>query len=121
MSTKPSKKESELNSKNHFFEDEIYQALLQKGWVLPQSEEEVRLAEAEIEEMRDELPAELVSHFSLFNRTKRLLKNRHQLSSTAEDDIGEHLARAARDGGEVPPEIEQRMRQDRERAEEEDG
>lgn len=86
------------------------------GWLVPQSEQDVLRAEAQLAEHPVELPADLADPAAARRRAEsapRPLRLGHG------GDIERDLARAARQGGDIPPEIEQIMRRDRLSAERE--
>jgi len=94
----------------------IHRALEQDGSLIPVSPEAVARVEAELEKEELDMPASL----STFDKAlERASENRNvkcvplKLTSRME----EKLARAARDGGDIPPEVEARMRADRAAAE----
>jgi hypothetical protein len=94
----------------------IHRALEQDGSLIPVSPEAVARVEAELEKEEFDLPACL----STFEKAlERASENRNvkciPLKLTA--SMEENLARAARDGGDIPPEVEARMRADRAAAE----
>ncbi|MFN0157048.1 MAG: hypothetical protein ACKVRP_03125 [Bacteroidota bacterium] len=118
MSTKSSKEEVVRNGKNTF-EDGVYKALQTRGWVIPKTEEEVCLAESELKEHEVKLPSMLANPEAVWTRIKRTMRLVPGRSQDEPDTIEENLARAARERGNITPEIEKRMRQDREQAEKE--
>ncbi|MCO6437314.1 MAG: hypothetical protein J5J06_09535 [Phycisphaerae bacterium] len=99
------------------FDALVYRVLSATGRIVPRTEEEVAQVEAEIDEWDVELPEGL---------------SRPPTGPSPVDDAdaepvlekpflttSENLARAARCGAEIPPEIQQRMEADRQRAESE--
>jgi len=94
------------------------------GWVLPQCEGEVARAEEELTALRIALPEELRDAAAVFEREDDEGEGEGEvilgpLPSSASAYLDATLARAAREGGEISPEIEERMRRDREAAERE--
>jgi hypothetical protein len=97
------------------FEQDLCRALRLGGLLLPETEEEVRAAEAE--NLSEALPLELRDPHTVL---KRVRGRRHKVVSigeTASHEIEENLARAAREGGKIPPDVERVMQRDREAAE----
>ena len=99
---------------------ETRHAMQSLGWLLPDGEQAVALAEAALAGRAVPLPPGLMrppdpSGESL---TEVGLAVR-PLRGPMADDIGANLARAAREGGAIGPEIEEQMRQDRLAAERE--
>jgi hypothetical protein len=95
----------------------VYRVLSTTGRVVPRTEEEVAQVEAEIEEWDVELPEGLAQPPTGPSTvddadTEPLLEKPFSTTS-------ENLAQAARCGTEIPPEIQQRMEEDRRRAESE--
>lgn len=99
---------------------EIAAAMMELGWLGAQSDGDVAQAEAELAARPIALPAELRDVAAAWDRRPKagppcgaLLK------LPVPPEIQVMLARAARQAGRLSPEIEQRMRQDRRKAEEE--
>lgn len=85
------------------------------GLGLPKTKAEVAAAEKWLAENPVKLPASLTDPEAVFRRpAAAVLRFPDQAQPTS---AAEHLARAARDGEEIPPDVEQRMREDREKAE----
>lgn len=101
---------------NSALEREILQAMHDDDWLAPETEEAVKRAEAQLAEEKIAIPTS-------FERPRDLLRGsgkirvirRSKLNDQSE--TREDLARAAREGGTISPEIEQRMKTDRDRAE----
>ncbi|MHC4563818.1 MAG: hypothetical protein ACYS8X_13750 [Planctomycetota bacterium] len=98
---------------------DVYEALKADGQIVPQTEAKVASAEAALAETSVELPAELRDAKKVFQQpaTDGDLKTLHL---PLEPDVDTSLRRAAREGGFLSPEIEDRMRRDRQDAERED-
>jgi hypothetical protein len=110
---KPRKPEQEK-----IFGNSLYDAMRRKGWLLPTTEEEVKVAEQELNQHPVELPLELRDPL-------RVLRAEHRhdtvLSVGADQyEESEELARAARGEKPLSPEIEQLMQEDRDTAEQDD-
>jgi|SRR5215213_95695 len=118
MGTKSERNDPTPGGPDDELDRKIYDAMRLKGWVIPQTVEDVLRAEAELDdEGCDDLPAELMDPYAILRReTARPIKVR-PLHSAGDREAEKHLARAARDGGEIPPEIEERMKRDRATAE----
>jgi hypothetical protein len=101
--------------------DGINEAMTSLGWTVPQCEDDVRRAEERLDEAPAPLPASLEDPNVVFNRPDDQTRAEPDVVLFPSDPlIEENLARAAREGGPIPPEIEERMRRDREAAERED-
>ena len=98
-------------------ECDVHEALKAMGWLMPESEAEVQPAEAEVPERAAPLPAALLDPDKVFTGRSGAAAPLQALPLDTVAD--EHLARAARAGGPIPPEIEERMRRDRQAAEDE--
>ena len=97
-------------------ERDVFEALRQKGWIPPETEEEVRLTEADLGGTPVPLPPELSDPANALRRAGQPM--RFKAPSGIEDQqIESDLARAAREGGTIPADVEERMRQDRQEAE----
>jgi len=101
---------------------DIHDALRSLGWVVPRTEDEVRLAERELADAPPpELPEALQDARGVFERrTAGEDARRRTLPFPGRRDVDATLARAAREGGNIPPEVEQAMRRDRQAAERDD-
>ena len=115
-----------MNGKQHDGRDEgdaellgdVHAALTSLGWIPPQSEADVARAEQEL--AAAELPDALADAKAVFERPVAPSRaNIPCLPSAADPYIDATLARAAREGGPIAPEIEERMRRDRGAAERE--
>ena len=88
------------------------------GWTAPQCDEDVLAAERRLAAEPVALPAELQEPAAVWNRPdSRRQSEPVFLPFPASPDIDATLARAAREAGRLSPEIEERMRRDREAAE----
>lgn len=103
-------------------EREIYRAMRAEGWLAPETIPEVLAAEKSLE----------VEQINVSDASFERLRARLRRSGTgqliqlkspsfAASDFSDNLARAARDGGDVSPEVELRMKKDRDAAEAEKG
>jgi hypothetical protein len=122
LETDPMKKDRKA-AKRHTPDDEdiapdVHQAAKSLGWVVPQSEEDVLQAERELSKQPAALPEELQDPKEVFERGAACgAAESKSLEFPPDPDIDATLNRAAREGGRITPEIEERMRQDREAAE----
>ena len=100
-------------------EADVYDALRALGWVVPQSEDDVRDAEDELQPAPSDLPDELKNAEAMLRRPRRTAPPPAgpHLPLPSDPDIDSTLARAAREGGHIPPDIEEAMRRDRQAAE----
>jgi hypothetical protein len=95
----------------------VYEALMERGWIIPQTEGDVSRAEAKmaVEDREKPLrelcdPAVVLSQSQTEGGTVTALQ-------PADLETSELLARAARAGKDIPLEVDERMRRDREMAE----
>ncbi len=96
-------------------DQEICEALLLKGWIIPQTVDEVLLVQEEFPDDLEVLPESLRISYVDLNRE---IPNPRIISPPAvEDESIETMARAARLGKRISPEIEALMRRDRDSAE----
>ena len=97
---------------------EIYAWLKKTGHVIPTTPEDVLRAEKALGEQFEALPEELADPEILLRRLDQQEESEPlrivPLSSPEQGAVEKALARAARQGSEIPPEIEERMRRDRE-------
>lgn len=98
-------------------ERNIYVTLRLKGLIIPITAQEVLDAEALMKDNMIELPEELCDPEAILNRSKQKLSITSSPLSSSNKEIEENLAQAAREEGIISPEIEERMRKDREVAE----
>lgn len=96
----------------------VHEYMRRTGKLMPQTPEEVAHAEAWIAKQNVQLPESLKvqSGCSLTRRPKTTTVLRFPSASS---DVTHGLARAAREGKAIAPEVEERMRQDREQKERE--
>ena len=98
---------------------ELAAVLRALGLAMPRTEAEVAAVEAWLAEHPPTLPASLCDAEAAFRggggHVLPIRPPRHQDATEA----SENLARAAREGREIPAEVERRMREDRERTERE--
>ena len=97
-------------------EADVRQALTAMGWLVPTSEADAAAAE----QAPAEAPA--LSEFlrdagAVMERPDGLDGPTKTLHLPGDPDVGETLRRAAREAGTIPPEIEEKMRRDRQAAE----
>ena len=98
---------------------DVYEALKSAGWAVPQSEDAVRRADEALAGGTVVLPESLRDPQAVLERGPRgEAVEPRALAFPSAGEAAEDLARAAREGGEVPPEIEEIMGRDRRAAEE---
>lgn len=109
-----------------------FDCLRNAGWIFPTTPDDIRLSDEALGPPPP-LPPELADGGALFDRIvakgetpeddeppdgRRPSRTHrapiHRLPSAEEREIGEAFARAAREGGDIPPEVEERMRRARE-------
>ena len=102
------------------FARDVHDALLSAGWAIPESEADVRRAEEALADGPAALPESLCDPAAAWRRAERTDAPGVRIAPfPSAGEAAENLARAARDGGEIPPEIEEILRRDRRAAEEE--
>jgi len=117
---KKTHKNEEPSEEFEEFELQVYEAFLARGWIIPQIDADVSRAEAEMAAgEREELPCELRDPYAALRRSSESRAKVISLQPAEDYETPEQLARAARKGKDIPAEIEDRMRQDREAAERE--
>jgi RNA polymerase sigma factor (sigma-70 family) len=117
MGKKPHDIEKAAANEFEELEQQVYEAFLARGWIIPQTEGDVSAAEATMtDEDDEELPPELRDPDLVLNRS---LRRRGRIAILQPDDAGtsELLARAARAGKDIPRDVEDRMKRDRKAAE----
>ena len=115
---KKTHKDIEPSEEFEELELQVYEAFLARGWIIPQTEADVSRAEAEIAVGEyEELPSKLRDPYAVLKRSSERQAKVLSLQQADDDEMTEQMARAARFGKDIPPEIEERMRQDREAAE----
>lgn len=98
---------------------EFHRALAPLGWRLPETEDEIAEAEEWAAEHPPNIPAHVADPAQALSRPRPRPVPLRPVSLEAEEDVEENLARAAREGGDIPAEVEERMQKDREDAERE--
>lgn len=98
------------------FDELFYEALKDKGLGIPISTEDVDQA-SELEVDFDELPTRLQDPAEVLRRRRQFVLRLSKL--VPEEDACDELnvARAARFGSDIPPSVEEKMREDRDEAE----
>jgi hypothetical protein len=114
-------KRNEITNANApHLEDEIYGAMQREGWTIPTTPETVLLMEKLIAENKLALPPSLDGDpLSILKAPSKPITI-PQCGRDEDPGLLENLARAARDAGELLPEIEAQMQRDREHAEKDD-
>ncbi len=106
------------NDDDQTLANDVNQAMASLGWRVPECEEDVRRAEEELTASVTALPASLGDAETVFTGKARAESADVKTPEFSPDVQAEQdLARAARQGAAIPPEIERRMRRDREAAE----
>lgn len=102
------------------FERQVFRTLVERGDIIPETESEVRAAEERMKAEQDVLPDELPDARTVLarikSRTKAGGKKVVPMAQNQFTEAGEELARAARKGAEIPPEIEEKLRRNRAKA-----
>lgn len=117
---KHDKNKSEKPTVSDAFEHQVFRTLIEKGHIIPETEAEVRAAEERMKVEEDASPDELPDAQTILARIKGGKKvGGKKVVSMAQNqfaEAGEELARAARKGAEIPPEIEEKLRRNRAKA-----
>jgi hypothetical protein len=98
-------------------ERELLLAIRAEGWLAPETEQEVLEAEKKLASERTTIPTSLDHPRELLYRAgsvRAIHFSQPKIESARET---ENLARAAREGGTISPEVEERMKKDRDAAE----
>lgn len=115
MKIKNNSKDDCENTKD--LERKIYATLRAKGLIIPITAQEVLDAETLMKGNMVEIPKELRDPEVILNRAKQKLSIKSSPLFSSNKEVEENLARAAREDGNISPEIDDRMRKDREAAE----
>jgi hypothetical protein len=94
----------------------VSDALKARKLTLPETEDEIAAAEAEIADQKEPLPPALQNPWGFLDANARL-KLRAPESPPTDEEVERELARAARAGGTLTEEVLERMRRDRAAAE----
>lgn len=97
-------------------DNELLRAMHQAHWFVPETAEEVAKAEAEIGDAVTDRPTSFQNPLNLLEQEIRL-NYVNCISPNDNNEVTEGLARAAREGGVISPEVEERMKRDRDTAE----
>jgi hypothetical protein len=95
----------------------VHHALLHRGWLPPATSEAVAAAERGLSEGEDAAPARALPSFAEVAAGPARDSGRWQILPQGLGPVEETLARAAREGGPLPPAVELAMRRDRDAAE----
>jgi hypothetical protein len=102
------------------FERQVFRTLVEKGHIIPETENEVGAAEERMKAEEAALPDELPDARTILARIKGRKKAGGKkvvpMAQNQFTETGEELARAARKGAEIPPEIEEKLRLNRAKA-----
>jgi len=105
------------------FDKDVYDALEAAGWMFPETPDGVEQAEKELGQGTIELPDRLSNASGVFDDIRQSPAEESEgrtIQFPRDENIARSLARAARDGGDISEELADRMRQDRQRAQEQD-
>jgi hypothetical protein len=100
------------------FEKAVLEAM-RGSWILPQTPEEVRQAEEGLGSNPVDLPVGLANPYSVLDKPSRKIRLGRPLETDRDLSLEQNLAQVAREGGEIPPQVKEQMRKDREAAENE--
>jgi len=101
-------------------EQEVHQALRAMGWVVPQDGAAVQAVESKLAAEAITLPEALRdADAALRGLSQAVGVEPRPIAFGGDSDIEAGLARAAREGGTIPPKVEELMRRDRQAAERE--
>lgn len=98
-------------------ERHVLDAMRSLGWIIPTTEADVAYAEAMLCREVVELPEELKDPYQILDSIDADCLPIQAAPVPRDAQVEENLARAAREGGDIQPEIEQQMRRDRQAAE----
>ncbi len=97
---------------------QVHQALAADGQLIPQTEADVAAAEQRLAAEPVELPAALQDPMAVRQRAAPTGET-NVIAFPTKTDVDAALRRAAREGGHLTPDVEQRMQEDRRRAQQE--
>ena len=103
---------------NNDIERAVFDAMRHVGWILPQSADDVLRAERELAEHPVSLPAELANPYAILDRPDRPIPVASGMEALRDAATEQNLSQAAREGGEIPPEVKEQMDRDRKKPEE---
>jgi hypothetical protein len=95
---------------------ELLHAMRRAQWLVPETVEEVAKAEAEVEKTVTDRPTSFNDPLMLLTQGIRL-NYVNSISPAEDEEVTEGLGRAAREGRVISPEVEERMKRDRDTAE----
>jgi len=101
----------------NFLEREVLLAMRLAGWLAPETEAEVLDAEKELTTKRITIPTSFNNPRELLHGAGSARRIVHPQPYIPRAEEAENLARAAREGGTISPEVEERMKRDRDAAE----
>lgn len=91
----------------------IHDTMRLGGWVLPKFPKEIERSEQLMAEEPVKLPQGLADPFAILSRPSRRPRFSVPLPESASGSAEQNLARAAREGGDIPPEVQEQMAKDR--------
>lgn len=91
----------------------VHDAMVDLGWIPPTTEEEFADLEVRLQEEPVELPPELAAIQDPLDAPRFSGCGSPKTFPLPRSETQENLARVAREGGEIPPEVAERMQRDR--------
>ena len=88
-----------------------------KKFLLPETEEEIAAAEAEVACLEIDLPQRLLNPLAFTNAEGSFRLGAVRSAAAGDQPTEDGLARAAREGGKITAEVDEQMRRDRDAAE----
>lgn len=117
MKNNKSQPKSKAESNDPEFERTVYQSLLAEGYVVPESAEELRVAEGESPDTEVPLPAALDDPNTVLRRIQERVSGRDAptipFPLPQEPGVDEELSRAARHGSKLSPQVKSKMADNR--------
>ena len=109
MSTRKKLKNEDPPPNKEDLERHVYNAMRSLGWIIPTTEEDVERAETALSKEEVELPEELKDPYQTLESIDSDCPPFESEDLPVDAEVEENLARAAREGGVIWPEIEERM------------
>lgn len=95
----------------------LREAMLDLGWIPPTTEQEFAEFEAHLRTSATELPADLAEIADPQEAARFSADETSAIIPFPQTEVQQNLARAARGGGEITPDVVERMRRDRSESE----
>jgi hypothetical protein len=108
--------DKDFNADDEEMNKRLYFHLKKMGMAFPDSDEDLEYFMEHVKRQNVTIPKDLPSPEDILSNG--FLSMKGSMNDSISDDVMENLAQAAREGGDIPPEIMKKMEDDRKKSEE---